>query len=363
MNFINLFLRKIAYLLMVLFVSGNLVALSISENKHNYNLKYYEYSLVQDQSIGVIIPCYNRPEYLKKLLESLGKNNESQHLPFFFVVDGGPNSKQKEIVQLIQDSKITNKEIILRNRNYGLPKNLIDARRFMFDWCKFDKIIFIEDDLIVSPTYIKTLLNLWDWSQANYDNVGVVQSCRYCFMTKQEKTNALNLVRASDREWNVFDSYCMSRDVWNKMSVYLYDFEKIIDTIPHTNEFETVRSKLKIWKDKKRITDWARSLIPQKDNLMEKFSLEKTFPSKNLKNKFLNLIPYQDVIMAFSLWMTGYVKVQTVVNRVHHIGQIGTNFDKKSYKNLNKNQMRLDDFCEDEFLYNFKSYKNSQIFI
>ncbi len=348
--------RNCKFLLLSLFFctvqSSNLEEASI-ENKHNYDLKYYEYALNNRQPVGVIIPCYNRFDYLSKLLRSLEKNKESQSIPFFFALDGGPRSKQKEIVELIQNSKIRNKEIILRTRNYGLPKNLIDARRFMFEWCKFDKIIFMEDDLIVSPTYIKTLLNLWDWSQLNYDNIGAVQSCRYCSLSKQEKKTSLNLVKASDREWYVFDSYCMSRKVWDEMSTYLYEFEKFIDLIPQTDEFARQRSRPVFWEHKQQIVDWALSLVKQKNNKLEKNGKKRIFKSKDLESIFLRIAPCQDVMMAFSLWMAGYVKVQTVVNRIHHIGEIGTGCNEKLYKRLNK-KTRLDNFDCDSFLKSFK---------
>ena len=43
-----------------------------------------DYAHAKNQPVGVAIVAFNRPDYLKQLLQSIETNSESQQLPFFF---------------------------------------------------------------------------------------------------------------------------------------------------------------------------------------------------------------------------------------------------------------------------------------
>jgi hypothetical protein len=336
-----------------------------SLQSYGYDSKYKKISRSSHQPVGILVVAYNRPQYFRQLIASLEKNPESQSLPFYFVLEGGPQATQKENVAIIRGSSIKHKKIILRKRNYGLVKNFIDAERFMFDWCGFKKIIIFEEDVVVSPSYLKLTLNLHKWATSTYANVGAVSCWSYCFNNRDIKKTKLDWVQASSPWWN-FVTYCLDKKVWNNIKNVLYTYEtRFINTIPHSAAYAKARSKPSEWIGAPRIRSWIMSIASQRRNAQNnnkkifsastlQWNLEQNFCSRqhfNLGN--IN----QDSMMAFCLWMAGYIKIETVVNRAKHIGDYGVNITPTVSQNLGINKVKLDTFSEDQKLTSFQKNK------
>lgn len=73
----------------------------------DYNTSYYDFSSEKKQPVGVAIVAFNRPWYLKELLDSLEKNPESLELPFFFF---------SKAVLMPNKKKIAGSSMILKSR-------------------------------------------------------------------------------------------------------------------------------------------------------------------------------------------------------------------------------------------------------
>ncbi len=336
---------------------------------YDYSLAHKDSSIQTNQPVGVAVIAFNRPQYFKRLLESLEKNAESQTLPFYFFLDGGPRATQQENVKLINQSLIKHKEIILRPRNFGCVKTIIDAHRFMFDWCGYKKIIYLQEDLLVSPYYITASLNLHEWATKNYSNVGIASCYSYCFGKKETKKTRLTWVREPPANyWWSFVTYCLDNKVWDDIKPILYKYEKFIDEIPHTEEFAKARSKPYYWIDAPKIRTWLRSLCAEKiqsdkNSPWLKFRTEpdkQVFPASNvykaIGDEFSSTEPYhinEDSLTAFSLWLKGYMKIETIVNRVIHIGDEGITVDPKLIQQIGIHHVKLDIFEEDAQLKNF----------
>lgn len=323
-----------------------------------YDQKHYNRAQQTNQPIGIAIIAYNRPQYLKQLITSLEQNPEAQTIPFYFILDGGPKAKQQENSDLINKSSLKHKEIILRERNYGCAKNQLDALRFMFEWCKFSKVIVMEEDLIVTPSYIKLTLALHAWAQSNYSNIGVVQSYSYCKLNRKQKKRRLHLVQANSIPWS-FVTYCLDKTVWNAMKSTLYTYEALfVDPIPHTDTFARERSKPElIYLD--QIKSWAKKLIATQPRPRLQQARRKVFPdiyANTFKKLFLGpgVGGNQDNILGFALWLAGYMKIQTVVNRVKHIGEIGISFGPNMHNEWGQDTITLDYFEEDTKIKDFK---------
>ena len=323
-----------------------------------YDPAYYRISLKQNQPVGILVVAYNRPNYFQKVIESIESNSESRSLPFYFFLDGGVDSKQEENQTIINNSSIINKEIIMRERNYGCAKNLIDARRFMFDWCMYEKVIVIEDDIIFTPQYIRTLLALHQWAKNNYSNVGVVQCWSYCFLTKKEKKEKLHLVQNNENFWWSFVTYCLDKEAWNGMSPFLYEYEKLfVDRIPQTEDSFIERSKPSLSHLGSEIRLWVKNQIKTHNPkpagegpyFESNFDLGSVFSTLNK-----NVIANQDFMTGCSLWKAGYVKIETVVNRARHIGEHGITNNEKLFKECEFDKITLNNFDEDNTISYFE---------
>lgn len=327
---------------------------------YSYDPQYYEISLQRNTPTGVVVVAYNRPDYFKRVIESIERNPEASSLPFFFMLDGGPSAKQEENAKIIQNSIISHKYIILRDENYGCAKNLIDARRFMFDWCKFEKVIVMEDDLIVTPQYFGLLERLHRWATENYDNVGVVQTWNYCFLSVDEKRERLQDVIDSGYYWWSFVSYCIDRSAWNRISPILYEYEsRFIDTLPQSPQFFKQRSKPGLSNLAPEIRQWIKKLIKQRQ-------VSPLFPDRQFRVLPIDLEsffssdafePNQDLMTGFALWMAGMIKVQTIVNRAKHIGEIGITFTNDiQWRDFGFDKITLDEFEEDQQFTHFREW-------
>ena len=313
-----------------------------------------EMAIEPKQSVAVAVIAYNRPHYLKQLLESLEKNPESQTLPFFFFLDGGPKSTQAANQELIQNSSIQHKQVIQREMNYGCPKNHIDAKRFVFDQCGFETVIFMEEDVQVSKNYISTLLRLHNWATQTYANVGTVQLWRAgCPLSRDEKRIRLNQVKEVRPAFSLV-TYAMDRAVWKAISPFLYEWEQLfIDPLLGNDQMARARSKPSEGPYVEQMTRWRDHFILFGRDDRESFlrSLCRPFANKEIlrPHRFPKKIYFnQDYMTAFALTHAGYIRLQTVVNRVVHTGLIGLSGGHADEKILT-----LDEFPEDETLTDF----------
>ncbi len=119
------------------------------------------YKLSNEKNLAPLaIFCYNRIDKLKKLIDSLELNEETSKTKVYFFVD--LYEKNKAITEEIKDylkgiSFFLEKNIILREKNYGLKKNIEDGIDHIF---KFEeKIICLEDDLVLDK-YFLSYMNL-----------------------------------------------------------------------------------------------------------------------------------------------------------------------------------------------------------
>ena len=113
-----------------------------------------------DKYASVAVFCYDRLDKLKQLVNSLKNNEESSNTKIYFFVDFCDEnvSITKDIIKYLEDiNNFFEKEIILRDKKYGLKKNIEDGIDYVF---KFEeRIICLEDDLIVDK-YFLSYMNL-----------------------------------------------------------------------------------------------------------------------------------------------------------------------------------------------------------
>ena len=119
----------------------------------------------------IAVFTYNRLDLLKTLIHSLKKNSLSRNSTVYFFSDSWKSiANKKKVLQVrnfIQNiSGFKKKKIILRNKNFGLAKNLINGISFVLK--KNKKIIVLEDDLELSNKflkYINTGLNIYKYEK------------------------------------------------------------------------------------------------------------------------------------------------------------------------------------------------------
>jgi|GEM_PF-2891111 len=342
-------MRVITFILSLCFICK---AFALSPD---YQLEYLDYSQKKEQPCAVAIVAFNRPLYLKQLLDSLEKNPESQSIPFFFFLDGGPKATREQNIDLINKSKIKNKQIVIRDVNYGCPKNHIDSKRFLFDFCGFEKVIVIEEDIVVSKNYIRSLLGLHKWAKKTYANVGIVQMWTECFLSKSEKLKSLNEVRETDPFYSLV-TYCMDKELWDAISPMLYTYEHtFIDPLLGRDDFSMSRSKPGFGIYAEEIKRWVVDTVfsSSREKEMQKWRkeylpfLESKYDLREMMHSGRWCVS-QDWMTSYSIWLSGSTRLQTIVNRVIHIGEEGITSYSGFWHELHHDLIILDEFSEGE---------------
>lgn len=106
----------------------------------------------------IILFVYNRPWHTKQTIEALQKNTLAKESELFIYSDYAKNDEilpqMKEVRDYIKTingfKKIT---IIKREKNWGLDPSIINGVTKIVN--KYGKIIVLEDDIVVSPYFLK----------------------------------------------------------------------------------------------------------------------------------------------------------------------------------------------------------------
>ena len=102
---------------------------------------------------GIVLCCYNRPEFLKKTLISLSISNLENTI--ICIIDD--YSQNKETISLIRNYNIPGVKIIKKrnSRNYGVSKSLLDGFETLYPLCKY--LTNIDSDVIMKRDWLDKL--------------------------------------------------------------------------------------------------------------------------------------------------------------------------------------------------------------
>tara|TARA_B100001121_G_C18686095_1_gene620730 strand:- start:1563 stop:2516 length:954 start_codon:yes stop_codon:yes gene_type:complete len=116
----------------------------------------------------IVIFGFNRPEHMRRMLESLRNNPESRNSKVIFYIDGFDNENDELIEKTLEivkeDWGFTDKVVNFRDRNYGCKFNIINGITEVFK--DFESLIVLEDDLILG----KNFLNFMNTSIEKYES-------------------------------------------------------------------------------------------------------------------------------------------------------------------------------------------------
>ena len=110
------------------------------------------------QLAPIVVFAFNRPNHLSELLKSLSQNEEFAESELFIYVDGPRDNSDLKLVQETREvaksfSGMKAKNLVIREQNLGLGNSLKTGVTEVLH--KSDKIIVLEDDLIVTKSFLK----------------------------------------------------------------------------------------------------------------------------------------------------------------------------------------------------------------
>ena len=170
---------------------------------------------------AILLLGFNRTDYFQQVLSSLENNPEAFEHDLHVYLDGGPKSRQEDIVKLVKGSKFKNVTYVLREENWGIGRHLIDARRTLFDKLGYDRILLLEDDMVLAPNYVKTVFDISDWA-SNYGDIGTVMAYNINQDGPEIQATQINHIISTNRH---FWGYVITKKVWDDIKHIIYQFE------------------------------------------------------------------------------------------------------------------------------------------
>lgn len=275
---------------------------------------------------------FNRIDYFTKVLTSLEQNKAAYEHDLFVYIDGGPNAKQSEIKELIANSKFVDVEIVCRVNNWGIGRHLIDARRRLFDELGYDRILLLEDDLVLGNHYVETVFRISDWA-SKHDDIGTVTAYNINDSGLEDQSKQYNHIIATNRH---FWGYVITKTVWDEIKHIIYQFEaKFLTNSSYTNRAHRRIRWLFMakWINKKRMIK-SKNLVPEHCQ---------TPPFPRIP---FQIATSQDAITALALWHHGYHRITTRVSRAEYIGVEGYSFSPEVYNSQGFNSQNLADYTQ-----------------
>jgi len=270
---------------------------------------------------ALLLIGFNRVDYFDETLTSLEANPEAHDCDLHVYLDGGPKANQEALRKRIDSSSFENITVVARDENWGIGRHLIDARRRLFDQQNYDRVLLFEDDMVLAPSYVATLLNMMDWSMG-YNDIGTVMAYNINHDAAEIQASQTNEVIATNRH---FWGYGMAKSVWDDIKSVVYEFEQryLTDVAYADRSHRSIRWRfIRSVAKKGRIERPGNSLVPE-SILTAPFS---TFPYKCPTS--------QDAITALALWRYGYARLTTRVSRAKYVGQEGFSFSPEMFEKM-----------------------------
>jgi hypothetical protein len=201
----------------------------------------------------IVLFIYKRLDTLKRTIDALKSDIEANNSELFVFSDAPKLEKDIEKVSQIREyiktvtgfKKIT---IIERRQNYGLAKSVITGVTEIVN--QYEKVIVLEDDLIVMPNFLSFMNQALDY-YANNEKIFSISGFHYNFMTPagfQYDTYIVN--RGCSWGWATW------KNRWN-MTDWDIEHYKNINSIKFKRSFSQLGSDLPLmlWKQKNGYTD------------------------------------------------------------------------------------------------------------
>lgn len=160
----------------------------------------------------IAVFCYKRLDHLKLCINSLIKNKEINFSEVYFFCDNYKSERDaddvKKVREFVKSVKLPKKNVIFRDTNFGLQKNIVTGIAEVFK--NNDTVIVVEDDLILSRNFLKYMND----SLRSYKNSNDVISIHgYCYPNLRIKENYFFLKGADcwgwatwKDKWDIYES-------------------------------------------------------------------------------------------------------------------------------------------------------------
>ena len=129
----------------------------------------------------IVLLAYNRPEHLKRAVDSLLLNAEAAQTDLYVYCDGAKTLADEPLVERVRTiarsiGGFKTVNLTMRDCNMGLAHNVIDSVTQVLD--TYGRVIVVEDDLVVSPYFLQFMNDALD-TYKDEERIGHIQACDF----------------------------------------------------------------------------------------------------------------------------------------------------------------------------------------
>ena len=282
----------------------------------------------------------SRPDYFKQTVKSLSQCISIEQFPIFIFLDrpsaGDADGIQQEHVD-ISNYYLPQATLVCRDVTFGCGRNIIDARRQLFDKMSYERVFVFEDDMKVSSSYLLFCIALLEWGEQNYGNIGAVQGWNKCMFSPEGKKKYLDSIYPTATNWW---GYLMTQRAWQSIKEFVYEFERLFlrwdyNMRPH-------RSILKWFQDKSDNPKTHQGFYPLGDEYVKAMG------------KYLNSPPSgQDAATMIGMHREGLVRLAPFVNRSSYIGKSGIHMNPSWFSRDGYDKVFFEEYPTDKKINSF----------
>lgn len=181
----------------------------------------------------ILLFVYNRPEHLKRMVESLSRNPLADESELVVFSDAPKTEADEENVAYVRRyvhaiegfRKVT---VVERDENWGLARSIIDGVTRLVN--EYGRVIVLEDDLVVAPYFLQFMNDALEMYK-DEPKVGHIQACDF---TKDLSLPETFLIKWTgswgwatwDRAWKYFnpDGAALLKELEDRHLTYRFDF-------------------------------------------------------------------------------------------------------------------------------------------
>lgn len=182
----------------------------------------------------ILLFVYNRPEHVKRTLAALEQNILAKESELFIYSDAARSPQDEasvaEVRKIIRTALPFFKQvnILERETNWGLARSIIDGVTTQIN--RYERVIVLEDDLIVAPYFLKFMNDALDTYQ-HEEKVGHIQACDFTQNASLPDTFLIKWTGSWGwatwkRAWKYFnpDGKALLEELQRRKLTYTFDF-------------------------------------------------------------------------------------------------------------------------------------------
>jgi len=240
--------------------------------------------------LAVAIMSFNRPDYFERVLKSINQQTDKD-VDFYLFQDGAINkyswrrcANQSDITKCVElyEYYIPKGKIHIHGTNVGTAENFNKAEDLLFNVYNYDAVLFLEDDLVLSPWYISIIKKMLE--AYNYKEIGMVCAYGDHNISLEAQFKYPNMIKPIDHLWG----YATTKDSWEQRKPYYDEW------------YETfIKGRDYVMRDHNKIFEWYNEL------------------------GFKSVASSQDAARTISMLRADQVGITTVSNNGEYIGHVG----------------------------------------